>query len=171
MWTLSKPFLPYIAGLLIVIAAIFYHNYAVDASYDDGYTTGVEWQKQEQANADSVLAKKLSDEKVRIENEAQSKIDAARVAAANAATNAGRLQQQIADIRAELRNGAASLGISTPTGKTFDMLTFVLGESIESNRALAEYADRAANAGSVCEHSYDSLRVKYEKQNKAPASN
>lgn len=171
MWILSKPFLPYIAGLLIVIAAIFYHNYSVDDSYDDGYTTGVEWQKQERANADAVLAKKLSDEKVRIENEAQSKIDAARAAAISAAANVDRLQQQIANIRTELRDGATTLGIGTPTGKTFDMLTFVLGESIERNRALAEYADRASNAGATCEISYDALRVKYEKQNKTSTSN
>ncbi|MGE9627031.1 DUF2514 family protein, partial [Escherichia coli] len=37
------------------------------------------------------------------------------------------------------------------------LLSDVLSKSLERNRQLAEYADRASEAGRVCEKQYDSL--------------
>lgn len=121
--------------------------------YDAGYAAAT----SEQADKIKRTRDTLEKEKRTNEAEAQARIDAAHADAVAAAGNAGRLQQQIAAIRAELRNGASTIGISPPTGTTTNMLAVVLGESVERNRALAEYADRAAAAGRTCERQYDAI--------------
>ncbi|MEI6984209.1 DUF2514 family protein, partial [Klebsiella pneumoniae] len=91
------------------------------------------------------------------EREAQQRIDQARNDALDAAARAGRLQQQLVAIREQLRQYNATVGAGTSAADTGVLLADVLEKSLERNRQLAEYADRAAEAGRVCERQYDEL--------------
>ncbi|ROU17777.1 DUF2514 domain-containing protein [Kluyvera ascorbata] len=110
--------------------------------------------------------RKAEDEKARLhdeqekttnEREAQQRIDQARNDALDAATRAGRLQQQLVAIREQLRQYNATIGAGTSAADTGVLLADVLSKSLERNRQLAEYADRTAEAGRVCEKQYDLL--------------
>ncbi|HAW2880436.1 TPA: DUF2514 domain-containing protein [Escherichia coli] len=96
-------------------------------------------------------------EKTTNEREAQQRIDQARNDALDAATRAGSLQQQLVAIREQLRQYNATIGAGTSAADTGVLLADVLSKSLERNRQLAEYADRAAEAGRVCEKQYDLL--------------
>ncbi|EOE3793887.1 DUF2514 family protein, partial [Klebsiella pneumoniae] len=96
-------------------------------------------------------------EKATNEREAQQRIDQARNDALDAAARAGRLQQQLVAIREQLRQYNATVGAGSSAADTGILLTDVFEKSLERNRQLAEYADRAAEAGRVCERQYDEL--------------
>ncbi|EDV3755350.1 DUF2514 domain-containing protein [Salmonella enterica subsp. enterica] len=96
-------------------------------------------------------------EKATNEREAQQRIDQARNDALDAAARAGRLQQQLVAIREQLRQYNATVGAGPSAADTGVLLADLLSKSLERNRQLAEYADRAAEAGRVCEKQYDSL--------------
>ena len=99
-----------------------------------------------------------------IEQEAQSRIDAARVDATAAAVKSGRLQQQLATIRKQLVDYSRAESIGNPAVSTGVLLSQLLSESVERNRQLADYADRARDAGLACEAQYNSLRAGNVKQ-------
>jgi len=121
--------------------------------YDAGYAQAQADQKQ----ADAILRSLKEQEKATNEREAQQRIDQARNDALDAAARAGRLQQQLVAIREQLRQYNATVGAGTSAADTGVLLADVLSKSLERNRQLAEYADRAAEAGRVCEKQYDSL--------------
>lgn len=124
-----------------------------ETQYTAGYTKAQADRKAEDDKA------RLHDEqeKATNEREAQQRIDQARNDALDAATRAGRLQQQLVAIREQLRQYNATVGAGTSAADTGVLLADVLSKSLERNRQLAEYADRAAEAGRVCEKQYDSL--------------
>ncbi|HEM7400253.1 TPA: DUF2514 domain-containing protein [Citrobacter farmeri] len=137
----------------LVVGGVVAWNIHGNRQYDAGYA---------QAKAD----RKAEDEKARLhdeqekatnEREAQRAIDRARNDALDAAARAGRLQQQLVAIREQLRQYNATVGAGASAADTGVLLADVLGKSLERNRQLAEYADRAAEAGRVCEKQYDSL--------------
>jgi hypothetical protein len=66
-------------------------------------------------------------------------------------------EQQLVAIREQLRQYNATVGAGTSAADTGVLLADVLEKSLERNRQLAEYADRAAEAGRVCERQYDEL--------------
>ncbi|EPG1784165.1 DUF2514 domain-containing protein [Enterobacter hormaechei] len=121
--------------------------------YDAGYTEA----KADQKEADAKLRLLKEQEKATNEREAQQRIDQARNDALDAAARAGRLQQQLVAIREQLRQYNATVGAGASAADTGVLLADVLSKSLERNRQLAEYADRAAQAGRVCEKQYDSL--------------
>ena len=121
--------------------------------YDAGYAKA----KAEQKDADAKLRLLKEQEKAINEREAQNRIDQARNDALDAAARAGRLQQQLVAIREQLRQYNATVGAGASAADTGILLADVLSKSLERNRQLAEYADRAAEAGRVCEKQYDSL--------------
>lgn len=136
-----------VAGVLI---AWVQHG---DARYAAGYA-----QAQADRKAEDEKARQHDEqEKATNECEAQQRIDQARNDALNAADRAGRLQQQLIAIREQLRQYNATVGAGSSAADTGVLLTVVLSKSLERNRQLAEYADRAAEAGRVCEKQYDSL--------------
>ncbi|MDR9972595.1 DUF2514 domain-containing protein [Enterobacter cloacae] len=124
-----------------------------DRLYAAGYAQAQEDQKQ----ADAKLRSLKEQEKADNEREAQQRIDQARNDALDASARAGRLQQQLVAIREQLRQYNATVGAGTSAADTGVLLADVLSKSLERNRQLAEYADRAAEAGRVCEKQYDSL--------------
>ncbi|EHH7583253.1 TPA: DUF2514 domain-containing protein [Escherichia coli] len=141
--------------MLAVLAAgcrIAWVNHG-ETQYAAGYA-----QAQADRKAEDDKARQQDEqEKETNEREAQQRIDQARNDALDAAARAGRLQQQLVAIREQLRQYNATVGAGTSAADTGVLLADVLSKSLERNRQLAEYADRAAEAGRVCEKQYDSL--------------
>jgi len=124
-----------------------------DRQYDFGYTQA----QADQKKADDALRQQNEQEKAQNEKDAQQRIDQARSDALDAAHRAGRLQQQLASIRKQLQEYNASIGAGSSAANTGVLLADVLSKSLERSRQLAEYADRAAEAGRVCEKQYDGM--------------
>ncbi|WP_270488883.1 DUF2514 domain-containing protein [Enterobacter ludwigii] len=157
IWALVKA---YWKQLLIVamLAALVTGGVAAwnihgDRQYDAGYAQA----KADRKAEDDKARHHDEQEKATNEREAQQRIDQARNDALDAAARAGRLQQQLIAIREQLRQYNATIGAGTSAADTGVLLADVLSKSLERNRQLAEYADRAAEAGRVCEKQYDSL--------------
>ena len=143
-----------IIGVALLALIIYgkWVNYGKE-QYNSGYLAAVEAQKVK----DKEASEQHEQDKKTIEQEAQNRIDAARADASAAAVKSGRLQQQLATIRKQLVDYSRTESIGNPTSNTGVLLADVLSKSLERNRQLAEYADRAAEAGRVCEKQYDSL--------------
>lgn len=137
----------------LVITAVIAWNVHGDRQYAAGYAQA----KADQKEADAKLRLQKEQEKASNEREAQQRIDQARNDALDAAARAGRLQQQLVAIREQLRQYNATVGTGSSAADTGVLLADLLSKSLERNRQLAEYADRAAEAGRVCEKQYDSL--------------
>lgn len=138
---------------VLVISGVVAWNAHGSSQYDAGYAQAKEDRKAE----DERIRKQYEREKATNEREAQQRIDQARNDALDAAVRAGRLQQQLFAIREQLRQYNAIVGAGTSAADTGVLLADVLSKSLERNRQLAEYADRAAEAGRVCEKQYDTL--------------
>lgn len=121
------------------------------------YAAGYAQAQADQKQADAKLRSLNEQEKATNEREAQQRIDQARNDALDASARAGRLQQQLVAIREQLRQYNTTVGTGASAADTGVLLADVLSKSLERNRQLAEYADRAAEAGRVCEKQYDSL--------------
>lgn len=157
IWTFVKAYWKQllIVLMLAVLAAgcrIAWVNHG-ETQYAAGYA-----QAQADRKAEDDKARQQDEqEKETNEREAQQRIDKARNDALDAAARTGRLQQQLVAIREQLRQYNATVGAGTSAADTGVLLADVLSKSLERNRQLAEYADRAAEAGRVCEKQYDSL--------------
>ncbi|HFZ6050033.1 TPA: DUF2514 domain-containing protein [Escherichia coli] len=138
---------------VLVISGIVAWNVHGSRQYDAGYVQAKEERKAE----DEKVRQHYEQEKAINEREAQQRIDQARNDALDASARAGRLQQQLVAIREQLRQYNATVGAGTSAADTGVLLADVLSKSLERNRQLAEYADRATEAGLVCEKQYDSL--------------
>ncbi|MFH2493691.1 DUF2514 domain-containing protein [Klebsiella aerogenes] len=137
----------------LVVGGMVAWNVHGDRQYDAGYAQA---QKDRQGQ-DAKERQRNEQEKINNEHEAQQRIDQARNDAIDAAARAGRLQQQLVAIREQLRQYNATVGAGSSAADTGILLTDVFEKSLERNRQLAEYADRAAEAGRVCERQYDQL--------------
>lgn len=148
-------------AIIIIIAAGALWARSEIISY--GYQRYAEGKAQaiaEQKAADEQEEQRRNAELQKIQTEAQQRIDAARNDAVNAAAKSGRLQQQLANIRKQLVGYSTTESIGNPAADTGVLLAQLLSESVERNRQLADYADRAREAGLVCEAQYNSLRNK-----------
>ena len=148
-----KQFLIVAVLAVLVISGVVAWNIHGSRQYDAGYAQAEEDRKAEEDK----VRQYYEQEKVTNEREAQQRIDQARNDALDAAARAGRLQQQLVAIREQLRQYNATVGAGTSAADTGVLLADVLEKSLERNRQLAEYADRAAEAGRVCERQYDEL--------------
>lgn len=96
-----------------------------------------------------------------IREEGKKNEDVARNDASSANDAIDRLRQRVNKI---LADAAANDSGSPARGKTateaVNLLSDMLWKSIERNRQLSEYADRAGNAGAVCEKYYDAIATK-----------
>lgn len=137
----------------LVIGGVVAWNVHGSRQYDAGYAHA----QAEQKEADAKLRSLKEQEKATNERESQRALDKARNDALDAAARAGRLQQQLVAIREQLRQYNATVGAGSSAADTGVLLADVLSKSLERNRQLAEYADRAAESGRVCEKQYDSL--------------
>ena len=143
--------------VLMLAALVIGCRVAWNEHGDRMYAAGYAQAQADQKQADAKLRSLKEQEKATNEREAQQRIDQARNDALDAAARAGRLQQQLVAIREQLRQYNATVGSGASAADTGVLLADVLSKSLERNRQLAEYADRAAEAGRVCEKQYDSL--------------
>lgn len=156
IWAFVKAYWKHliIVAMLAVLATsgVVAWNVHGSRQYDAGYAQAKEDRKTE----DERVRQHYEQEKAINERESQQRIDQARNDALDAAAR-WRLQQQLVAIREQLRHYNAIVGAGSSAADTGVLLADVLSKSLERNRQLAEYADRAAEAGRVCEKQYDTL--------------
>ena len=157
--TLAKYWRPLAIIIIVATGAMLAANKVSsygEQQYADGYAKAV----SEQKAADEQEEQRRNAELQKIQADAQQRIDAARNDAVNAAAKSGRLRQQLANIRRQLVGYSTAESIGNPAAETGVLLSDVLAASVERNRQLADYADRAREAGLTCEAQYNSLRNK-----------
>jgi len=148
---------------LALLAGACYLTYVVTDNHWSAKYSGLE---QKYSNAS---AKATQEARVK-EWEYQKNVDAiaqqgakdlaqARYDADSANAAIGRLQQRINRLLADTSSEDSG---TTQRGKTareaLDLLANVLEKSLERNRQLANYADKASNAGLTCEKAYDAIQ-------------
>lgn len=148
---------------LALLAGACYLTYVVTDNHWSAKYSGL---KQEYSDAS---AKATQEARVK-EWEYQNNVDAiaqqgakdlaqARSDADSANASIGRLQQRINRLLADTSSEDSG---TTQRGKTareaFDLLANVLEKSLERNRQLADYADKASSAGLTCEKAYDAIQ-------------
>lgn len=145
-------------AIIIIIAVVALWVRSEIISYgEQQYAAGYAKAVAEQKAADEQEEQRRNAELQKIQADAQQRIDAARNDAVNAAAKSGRLQQQLANIRKQLVGYSTAESIGNPAADTGVLLAQLLSESVERNRQLADYADRAREAGLTCEAQYNSL--------------
>lgn len=159
MAILTKYWRPLTIIIIVAICAMWATN-KVSSYGEQQYAAGYAKAVAEQKAADEQEEQRRNAELQKIQADAQQRIDAARNDAVNAAAKSGRLQQQLANIRKQLFGYSTAESIGNPAAETGVLLAQLLSESVERNRQLAEYADRAREAGLTCEAQYNSLRNK-----------
>ncbi len=159
MSILAKYWRP-LAIIIIVAAGALWVRGEVIEYGDHRYAEGKAQAIEDQKAADKKEEQRRNAELQKIQADAQQRIDAARNDAVNAAAKSGRLQQQLANIRKQLVGYSTAESIGNPAAETGVLLGDVLSKSVERNRQLADYADRAREAGLACEAQYNSLRNK-----------
>lgn len=149
-WRLLAIIIIVAAGALWVVNKVSSYG---EQRYNDGYAKAI----AEQKAADEQEEQRRNAELQKIQADAQQRIDAAHNDAINAAAKSGRLQQQLANIRKQLVGYSTAESIGNPAADTGILLADVLGKSVERNRQLADYADKAREAGLTCQKQYESL--------------
>lgn len=156
MSILAKYWRP-LAIIIIVAAGALWVANKVSSYGEQQYAAGYAKAITEQKAADKKEEQRRNAELQKIQADAQQRIDAARNDAVNAAAKSGRLQQQLATIRKQLVGYSNAESIGNPAAETGVLLADVLAKSVERNRQLADYADRAREAGLACQKQYESL--------------
>ena len=159
MSILAKYWRP-LAIIIIVAAGALWAANKVSSYGKQQYASGYAKAIAEQKAADEQEEQRRNAELQKIQADARQRIDAARNDAVNAAAKSGRLQQQLTSIRKQLVGYSTAESIGNPAAETGVLLAQLLSESVERNRQLADYADRAREAGLTCEAQYNSLRNK-----------
>lgn len=159
MSILAKYWRP-LAIIIIVATGALWARSEIISYGEQQYAAGYAKAVAEQKDADEQEEQRRNAELQKIQADAQQRIDAARNDAANAAVKSGRLQQQLTSIRKQLVGYSTVESTGNPAAETGVLLAQLLSESVERNRQLADYADRAREAGLTCEAQYNSLRNK-----------
>jgi hypothetical protein len=156
MSILAKYWRPMAIIIIVATGALWAANKVSsygERQYADGYAKAA----AEQKAADEQEEQRRNAELQKIQVDAQQRIDAARNDAVNAAAKSGRLQQQLTNIRKQLVGYSTAESIGNPAAETGVLLADVLAKSVERNRQLADYADKAREAGLTCQKQYESL--------------
>lgn len=148
---------------LALLAGACYLTYVVTDNHWSAKYSGLE-QRYSDASAKATQEARVK------EWEYQNNVDAiaqqgakdlaqARSDADSANASIGRLQQRINRLLADTSSEDSG---TTQRGKTareaLDLLANVLEKSLERNRQLADYADKASSAGLTCEKAYDAIQ-------------
>ena len=156
MSILAKYWRP-MAIIIIVAAGALWVANKVSSYGEQQYASGYAKAIADQKATDKKEEQRRNAELQKIQADAQQRIDAARNDAVNAADKSGKLQQQLANIRKQLVGYSTAESIGNPAAETGVLLGDVLSKSVERNRQLADYADRAREAGLTCQKQYESL--------------
>lgn len=156
MSILAKYWRP-LAIIIIVAAGALWARSEIISYGDQRYAEGKAQAIADQKATDKKEEQRRNAELQKIQADAQQRIDAARNDAINAADKSGKLQQQLANIRKQLVGYSTAESIGNPAAETGVLLGDVLSKSVERNRQLADYADRAREAGLTCQKQYESL--------------
>lgn len=159
MLILAKYWRPLVI-IIIVATGVLWARSEIISYGGQRYAEGKAQAIADQRAADEQEEQRRNAELQKIQADAQQRIDAARNDAVNAAAKSGRLQQQLTSIRKQLVGYSTTESIGNPAAETGVLLAQLLSESVERNRQLADYADRAREAGLACEAQYNSLRNK-----------
>lgn len=159
IWLISA-----VISLAVLSGSVYLTHRLTDSAWQ------IEWDKREseisKAENKALKDKQAQEEKWQSEidtarKEGREKEQAARADADRANASIGELRKRI---NALLANAAAdypaTAGGGQTAGSAINMLADVLNKSIERNRQLAEYADKARNAGQTCQRSYEVIQRK-----------
>ncbi|MEG1347200.1 MAG: DUF2514 family protein [Hafnia sp.] len=138
----------------LVVTAVVAWNVHGSRQYDAGYAQAQADQKQ----ADDKVRSQRDQEKIQIERDAISRIEAARADADFAAASSGRLQSELDKIKRFAEHYTGTFPTGTPASKVISVLADMLEESNRSYIATAEEAERYRSAGLACQSQYDSLK-------------
>lgn len=176
MWTALKAitsdylnyFFAFLAVIVLFIACLITYK-LTDGSWQK------KWDDEQIAVANATLAADQKNRKIeqdsqnaidKISQEAQGKIDAAKLAAKNAADSVVSANASVERLRKQINDaitaGATAQDSGAPvTGKTaaqaVNLLADVLRKSLQRNQELASFGDEAWERGLTCEKSYDAL--------------
>ena len=156
MSILAKYWRP-LAIIIIIATGVIWARSEIISYGSQRYAEGKAQAIAEQKAVDEKEEQRRNAELQKIQADVQQRIDAARNDAVNAAAKSGRLQQQLANIRKQLVGYSTAESIGNPAAETGVLLADVLAKSVERNRQLADYADRAREAGLACQRQYESL--------------
>ncbi len=160
MINLFRANLKWLAPLVLVLAFLIGLWLGIRHYGESRYEAGIAWQKAEQQKADEAARAERDAEKLRLERQSAAELAQARADADSADAAADRLQRQLSQIERRAGDYSASVGISPSGDNTVLLLADVFRQSLNLNRQLAAYADRARIAGQACERQYDSLTAK-----------
>ncbi|ENT3381322.1 DUF2514 family protein [Salmonella enterica] len=125
-----------------------------ETQYEAGYAQA----KADQKQVDDKERSQRDQEKIQIERDAISRIEAARADADFAAASSGRLQSELDKIKRFAEHYTGTFPTGTPASKVIGVLADMLEESNRSYIATAEEAERYRSAGLACQSQYDSLK-------------
>lgn len=125
-----------------------------ETQYEVGYAQA----KADQKQVDDKERSQRDQEKIQIERDAISRIEAARADADFAAASSGRLQSELDKIKRFAEHYTGTFPTGTPASKVIGVLADMLEESNRSYIATAEEAERYRSAGLACQSQYDSLK-------------
>lgn len=128
-----------------------------ETQYEAGYAQAKAYQKQ----VDDKERSQRDQEKIQIERDAISRIEAARADADFAAASSGRLQSELDKIKRFAEHYTGTFPTGTPASKVIGVLADMLEESNRSYIETAEEAERYRSAGLTCQSQYDSLKSGY----------
>lgn len=128
-----------------------------ETQYEAGYAQAKAYQKQ----VDDKERSQRDQDKIQIERDAISRIEAARADADFAAASSGRLQSELDKIKRFAEHYTGTFPTGTPASKVIGVLADMLEESNRSYIATAEEAERYRSAGLACQSQYDSLKSGY----------
>ncbi|EOD57377.1 DUF2514 family protein [Citrobacter freundii] len=139
----------------LVVTAVVSWNVHGSRQYDAGYAQA----QADQKEVDDKARSQRDQEKTKIEREAQSRIDVARVDAEHANTAADGLRAELDKTKRLAEHYTGSFPTGTPASKVIGVLADMLEESNRAYVATAEEAERYRSAGLTCERQYDSLKT------------
>lgn len=158
IWAFVKAYWKQLLIVVMLAALVVGGLVAWNVHGDRQYAAGYAQAKADQKQVDDKVRSQRDQEKIQIERDAISRIEAARADADFAAASSGRLQSELDKIKRFAEHYTGTFPTGTPASKVIGVLADMLEESNRSYIATAEEAERYRSAGLACQSQYDSLK-------------